>query len=380
MEKYDVIIVGAGPAGSTAGYYTNNLNVLIIDKFDFPRDKACGGGLLNSRDWPAEFANFKNIETKLQKYSTSSIKAYWNKMLVASFAPKHFFDQVKRTEFDHLLLLEALAKPNVAFQKFNLKKIRKTTQGFIISNGEKEIFARFLVGADGAYSLVSKFLGNPPPNINNSGLCLEYDIVCEKKSLDVHLIGRFGREIGYSWIFPTIDGYYVGLGMVRKIKKPLKTYLNALLRWGVEKEFLPKDYVIRKVLGGTDPLRVPKKYCTNNILLCGDAMGLVNGWSGEGIYYAMKSGKIAGKILTESQLDLKKRYRRKMRPLVREVFATPYIPPRFLTVNFFSLLFHLSLIPLPFGLMQKIKGVVLSFATRRIGLSKNSFYTPFWKL
>ena len=380
MEKYDLIIVGAGPAGSTAAYYTSNLNVLIIDKFDFPRDKACGGGLLNSRDWPAEFANFKKIEARLQKYSTASLKTYWNKMLVADFRPNHFFDQVKRAEFDHLLLLEALSKSNISFQKFNLKKITKTTQGFIISDNEKEIFARFVVGADGAYSLVSKFLGNPSPNIRNSGLCLEYDLVCEKKSLDVHLIGGFAREIGYSWIFPTIDGYYVGLGMVRKTRKPLKIYLDELLRWGVEKDFLPKDYQIRKTLGGTDPLHVPKKYCTNTILLCGDAMGLVNGWSGEGIYYAMKSGKIAGKILSESLLDLEKRYTRKMRPLVRAVFATPYIPPRFLTVNFFSLLFHLSLIPLPFGVMRKIKGFVLSFATRRIGLPKNSFYEPFWRL
>jgi geranylgeranyl reductase family protein len=384
MEKYDVIIVGAGPAGSTAAYYTNNLKVLIIDKFDFPRDKACGGGFLNSHDWHLEFANFKKIEAKLQKYSTSSLRAYWNKMLVASFAPNHFFDQIKRAQFDHLLLLEALTKSNVSFQKFNLKKIKKyaleNQSGFIISDGEKEIFAQNIVGADGAYSLVSKFLGNPPPSINDSGLCLEYDIVCEKKSLDVHLIGGFAREIGYSWIFPTLDGYYVGLGMVRKTRKPLKIYLDELLHWGVKKDFLPKNYQIRKIMGGTDPLRVPKKYCTENILLCGDAMGLVNGWSGEGIYYAMKSGKIAGKILSESLLDLEKRYRQKMRPLVRAVFATPYIPPRFLTVTFFSLLFHLSLIPLPFGIMQKIKGFVLSFATRRISLPKNSFYKPFWKL
>lgn len=384
MEKYDVIVVGAGPAGSTASYYIENLRVLIIDKFDFPRDKACGGGLLNSRDWPAEFANFKNIEPKLKKYSTSSIKTYWNKMLVADFKPTHFFDQVKRSEFDHLLLKEALSKSNISFQKFNLKKIsesiQESKQGFIISDGTTEIFSRFLIGADGAYSAVSSFLGNPPPSINKSGLCLEYDIVCEKKSLDVHLIGGFGREIGYSWIFPTLDGYYVGLGMVRKTRKPLKEYLDELLRWGVEKEFLPKDHTIRKILGGTDPLKVPKKYCTNKIMLCGDAMGLVNGWSGEGIYYAMKSGKIAGKTLTENQNDLEKIYKQKIQPLIREVFATPYIPPRFITVNFFSLLFHLARIPLPFGIMQKIKGFILSFATRRNKLPKKSFYVPFQKL
>lgn len=223
-------------------------------------------------------------------------------------------------------------------------------------------------------------MGNKPPSVNHAGICLEYDIVCEKKSLDVHLIGGFGREIGYSWIFPTTDGYYVGLGMVRKTKKPLRNYLDELLSWGIKKEFLPKKYQIRKIFGGTDPLKVPKKYATERIILCGDAAGLVNGWSGEGIYYAMQSGKIAGKTINENSANLEKKYKENIKSLVKEVSVTPWIPPRFITVNLFAILFHLALIPLPFGIMQKIKGFVLSYATRRTRLSKESFYTPFEKL
>ena len=384
MEKFDLIIVGAGPAGSTAAFYTENLRVLVIDQFDFPRDKACGGGLLNSLDWPLEFANYKNIEPCLKKYPTSSIRAYWNKTQVAFFKPKHFFDQVNRAQFDQLLLEEALKKPNVTFQKFRVKEIQETTQdgerGFLLSDGEKRLFARFLIGADGAYSLVSRFLGNTPPNINQAGICLEYDLVCQKKSTDVHLIGGFGREIGYSWIFPTSDGYYVGLGMVRKTRFPLKKYLDDLVTWGVTKDFLPKDYQIRKIFGGTDPLKVPRKFCTDRIMLCGDALGLVGGWSGEGIYYALLSGKIAGKTISKSPENLQANYSRNIRPTIRQVSVTPYIPPRFLTVNFFSVLFHLSRIPLPFNIMQKIKGYVLSVATRRNKLPANSHYVPFEKL
>jgi flavin-dependent dehydrogenase len=350
---------------------------LIIDKFDLPRHKACGGGLLNSKDWHLEFENFQKIENQLEKYPTSSIRAYWNKMQVASFSPNHFFDQVKRFEFDNLLLQESLKKENVSFKKFHLKKITPLENGCILFDGKKEIFGKIIVGADGAYSAVSKFLGNRPPSVSQSGICLEYDIVSEKKSLDVHLIGGFGREIGYSWIFPTIDGYYVGLGVVKKPKKPLKNYLDELLTWGIEKEFLPKNYVIRKTFGATDPLEVPKKYATEKIILCGDAMGLVNGWSGEGIYYAMKSGKVAGQTISESLENLETRYKKNIRTIVKEVSVTPWIPPRFLTVNFFAILFHLALIPLPFGIMQRIKGFALSYATRRTRLPKGSFYVPF---
>lgn len=385
MEKYDVVIVGGGPAGSTVAYYAGDkLNILIIDKFDFPRHKACGGGLLNSRDWHLEFENFKKIENKLNKYSASSVKAYWNKMQVAHFKPNHFFDQVKRFEFDHLLLKTALEKQNVSFQKFHLLEIKNIVRdgekGFLLSDGKKEIYSNFIIGADGAYSAVSHFLGNNPPSINQAGICLEYDIVCEKKSTDVHLIGGFGRELGYSWIFPTSDGYYAGLGIVRKPKKTLKEHLENLIAWGIEKEFIPEKYEIRNVFGGTDPLRVSKKYCTDRVLLCGDAMGLVKIWSGEGIYYAMKSGKIAGQTISQDTNNIKKTYKKKIKPIIRDVYITPYIPPRFITVNFFSLFFHLSLIPLPFGLMQKIKGFIFSVATRRNNLPKGSCYVPFQKL
>jgi geranylgeranyl reductase family protein len=346
MEKYDVIIVGAGPAGSTAAYYISGLKVLLIDKFDFPRHKACGGGLMSSRDWHLELENYAKIKNKLTAYSCEAIKIYWNCEYIANRHFKHLFDQVDRYEFDDLLLKEALKKNNVTFLKFDLQKIKKTIfegkNGYVISDGQKNIFATQLIGADGVHSKVSKFLGNRPPKRHQIGYCLECDIVCEKKDLNVHVVAGYLHEIGYGWIFPTATGYQVGIGIVRKPKKELQYYLKAFMAWTIKQNILPEQHEIKKTFGGALPLKVVKTYCTGSILLCGDAMGLVKILTGEGIYYAMMSGKNAGLALSHNQKKLKKIYKKKMRPLIRDTFITPYIPPKIFTLTFWAVFFRIA--------------------------------------
>ncbi len=346
MEKYDVIIVGAGPAGSTAAYYTSGLKVLIIDKADFPRHKACGGGLMSSRDWHLELENYAKIKDKLTAYSCEAIKIYWNCEYIANRRFKHLFDQISRYEFDDLLLKEALKKDNVTFLKFDLQKIKKTTfegkSGYIISDGERNIFATYLVGADGVYSKVSKLLGNPVRKNFETGYCLECDIVCEKKDFNVHVVAGYLKEIGYGWIFPTAQGYQVGVGIVRKSRHDLQYYLDNFIKWTIGEKILPEQHEIKKNFGGALPLKVVRTYCTNDILLCGDAMGLVKILTGEGIYYAMLSGKNAGLALSKHRKNLKKNYKKKMRPLIWDTFLTHYIPPKIFTLTFWTIFFRIA--------------------------------------
>jgi len=207
MESYDVVIVGAGPSGSTAAYYIDNLKVLIIDKFDFPRYKSCGGGLMSGKDWSLELENFKKIEKKIKSaHDCRSLKIYWNNIFVASRTYKHLFTQVDRFEFDNLLLNEALNKENVSFLKFELKEIKKENDLISLSDGEKKIFCSYLIGADGVHSKVAKFLKNKNLKIREVGHCTEIDLKCNKISNDVHVSPGYGWEIGYSWNFPTATG------------------------------------------------------------------------------------------------------------------------------------------------------------------------------
>jgi geranylgeranyl reductase family protein len=346
MEKYDVVIVGAGPAGSTAAYYTSGLKVLIVDKAEFPRHKACGGGLMSSRDWHLELKNYAKIKDLLTAYSCQAIKIYWNCEYIANRHFKHLFDQIDRYEFDDLLLKEALKKDNVTFLNFDLQKIKKTIfkgkVGYVLSDGQKSIFTTYLIGADGVHSKVAKFLGNPPLKRHQIGYCLECDIACEKQDLNVHVVAGYLREIGYGWIFPTASGYQVGIGLVRKPKKELHYYLDNFIAWTIAQKILPPKHEIKKTFGGALPLKVAKKYCTANILLCGDAMGLVKTLTGEGIYYAMLSGKNAGITLSHNRTALKKHYQKKMRPLIWDTFLTPYIPPKIFTLTFWTVFFRVA--------------------------------------
>jgi geranylgeranyl reductase family protein len=380
MEMYDVIVVGAGPAGSTAAYYIDGLKTLIIDRYEFPRHKACGGGLMSARDWPLEFENFANIESKIEsRYSNDTCRVYWNKTFAGARRFKHFFDQVDRSEFDNLLLQEAIAKENVTFQKFTLQKMRRGTidkkQGYILSDGKQELFASFVIGADGMLSKVSEFLGNKPRKRHQYGICLEYDITCEKiLDNDVPVSMGWGYEIGYAWVFPTQKGYYVGIGMVRETREVAQAYLDRYLAWSVKKGWIPKEHTITRTFGAVIPLKIVNRYCSHGVVLCGDAMGTVSVLIGEGIYFAMKSGKIAGQTLSASTEDLRKRYRANIRPVVKEVTYTPYIPPKIFVLSFFSIFFMVGKVIDWFNLT--VVNIPIDFVTRRI-LHRHRLRTSF---
>jgi geranylgeranyl reductase family protein len=347
MERYDVVVVGGGPAGSTAAYHIDGLKTLVVDKYDFPRFKACGGGLMSCRDWSAEFANFAAIESELAASAqpTDTLQMYWDETYTASRTFKHLFDQVSRDRLDDLLLKEALKKENVSFRRFAVDSIRYTIEGgvkwYILSDGKEDIYTRHIIGADGTFSRVAHFLRNRLRKPHKYGTCLEYSLECERKTSDVVVNAGYGGEIGYSWIFPTTTGYYVGLGVVRPPRKVLKQMLDEYMQWSVDQGFIPAQYTIKKTFGAAIPLSVVSRYCSDGVLLCGDAMGTVNVLIGEGIYYAMKSGKIAGETISESTEHLRRRYKRAIRPVIWEIFITPYIPHRIITVNFWKVVFAL---------------------------------------
>ena len=377
MNNSDIVIVGAGPAGSTAAYYINNYNVLILDKCSFPRDKACAGGLFNSKDWSKEFENFKKIKNKIKFVSNKNLCFYCDKKQIFRRENKHLFDKINRYHFDNLLLKETLKKKNIKFLKFNLKSITQNKESFILKDGNRIIKTKYIIGADGWNSKISEFIGNKKRSIKDYGLCLEYDIICKKKNKDVHLMYFWNNELGYAWVFPSINGYYLGLGFVGKTKKSIKSNLEELLKYSVKKGIVPKKYKIKRIFGAPDPLTTVDKYCNDRIILCGDALGLVNQISGEGIYFAMKSGKFAGKTIDSELNNIKKSFKIKIKPLIKEVTIIKKIPPKFIPVTLFKMFFKLCSWELPFKLNHKFQNTFLNRFFRRYNLPKNSYYTKY---
>ncbi len=374
--RVPVVVVGAGPAGSTAAYHIPNRDVLIIDRKRFPREKSCGGGLLNARDWHKIFPNFAEIKDQIATcHSAEDIEMYWNEKPIF-FRKGHIFDHVRRKEFDYLLLNAALRKSNVSFRCFNAASIERRDGKIIISNGRDEIISDVVIGCDGWDSVVSRHLGNKPPNLEKReyGTCFEYDITCAPIG-HTRIMFAWKQEVGYAWVFPTSTGCYVGVMCIGTPRRPLKEYVDELVQFCLGCGIIHRPYWIERRFGAPDPIHVPRTYYAgNNMLLAGDAMGLVKQITGEGIFFAMLSGMIAGQVI-ERGGEIAIEYANRIAHAVKEVTFLRNVPPRTFmmpALRAFALLMQYS----PIKRVQ-LQDAFLNALCRRRHLPEWSAYQPF---
>jgi len=241
----------------------------------------------------------------------------------------HFFDHVHRYDFDNLLLGAALDKPGVSFRVFNVKSIKHLEDGRIrLSDGAESLETRAVIGADGVSGPMSKTLGNPKRTHKEFGICLVHHIVCERPHEKAFIFYLWAGDLGYGYLFPTGDGYCIGVGFLGLDGKKVKQNLDDLVVYCVDHGLLPRGYSLQRKSGGLAPATVVDHVADDGILLVGDAAGLLNQLSGEGIYYAMRSGQIAGRILAESLDQAAPRYRQAVKPLLDDVTYFKSIRPR----------------------------------------------------
>lgn len=312
--NYDVIIVGAGPAGSTAAKYLaeKGFKVLLVDKEHFPREKPCGGGIpvntfkrfsyLNDYDLIECYSYGGFIHSPSLKYS---MKLSTEQPIIA---------MASRKEFDHGLA--KIAIENGAHFKDGKKvqdlKITDDKARIKLQDGSN-IESKMLVGADGIPSTIAKKSGLATQGeMVNVCVFQEYDVgenTLDKYSTEErlsHLHLMYEGIPGYAWIFPKKDRFNIGVGESMPYKKHsskkvrlidvYKSYFQLLK----EKEMIPKDLKIGKCKGGIVPAYPLEKTYSDRLILCGDAAGFINPVSGGGIYFAMASGEIASGIITNA--------------------------------------------------------------------------------
>ena len=310
--KYDVVIVGAGPSGSTAAknLAENGKKVLIIDKQKFPRDKPCGGAIptrvMKQFPYVEEFIN----SISYGSYTHSSSLKYTLKFV----REKPLLATVIRKDFDDGLVKLAV---NAGAMFLNSKTVKDVTtqkdKAVLLLDDNEKIEAKIVLGCDGMRSIVAE----------KTNLCKKMDDICicvvqeqpmstqqlQKYFTDkkiVHLFIKTQGIAGYGWVFPKKKHVNIGMGQFESavdsskarpnLKKSYKKYVELLK----EKKMLPKDFPIENVKGGTLPVFPIKKTYSDRVLICGDAAGFVNSITGEGIYYAMASGEMAANVALES--------------------------------------------------------------------------------
>ena len=286
---YDVVVVGAGPAGSVTARecVKAGIKTLLVDKEKFPRPKVCGGGVTSKAYSLLGGLPDDVVEASCTRFFLRHGDHYYRK----EFDKPCVYTTNRSVLDDYLAGLAVMA--GAEFRDESLAEdFKRIPGGLKISVGGGAVSTRMLVGADGVNSRVSCFMGNRQGDTRHILSC-EVDVPKDKyrgvgDTLEFHLdLPRYG----YSWVFPKKDHYNVGvgglLGRCGDLNKALELFLSRLQAgYGYEPRF------------GLIPFgEFREKIVADNILLAGDAAGFAEPLTGEGIFFAVKSGMLAAETI-----------------------------------------------------------------------------------
>jgi geranylgeranyl reductase family protein len=310
----DVIVVGAGPAGATAArrLARAGMRVLIVERFALPRQKPCGGGISTR-----VFVRFPYLQEALAAVPHLPVSSLYLEgpsgevFRMRSDGPAVVL--IRRIEFDHLLVRLAIEAGARVTAPAAVAQVEQDAEGVTLKLRDgRRLRAPIVIAADGVNSVIARRLGMNTgwPAAHLALDMMEETPVAKLRTSEPETLSVFygyrGAH-GYAYVFPKREHVNVGLG-----------YLLPYFREQVEEApyTLQQRFVselrARGLMTGESrrehftpfliPIGGPLRHTTRGrVLLAGDAGGFVNGYSAEGIYYAMVTGDLAAGAVLESR-------------------------------------------------------------------------------
>jgi geranylgeranyl reductase family protein len=289
MKIWDAIVVGAGPAGCAAAYdlAVHGRDVLLLDKSDFPRQKACAGGLTVK----AVKALRYSIEPVVrQRIAEMRVERDSGRTAILRRRSAFCFMTV-RQELDYYCFRQTIAA-GARLQRIGaIRAITQETSGVTLSADGDLLRARFLVGADGVHSRVRQLMAMDSGWFRRA-FALEATVPLPDASTQDLVFDFAAVRGGYGWTFPKGDHLNIGLYSYAADEKINRARLSAYIR--SRSRVTDADCVIGQYAGFG---AAQHKYGDGRIFLAGDAGGFVDPLTGEGIYFAIASGQAAASAI-----------------------------------------------------------------------------------
>ena len=314
----DVLVVGAGPAGSAAAAWAarDGADVVLVDAATFPRDKTCGDGLT-----PRAIGELKRLglEDWLRAHTVNQgLRAHgFGQTLLLPWPGGSLPDwgsAVARTELDDHLRTTAIKAGATAVDGHRAVDVRRdgdrvTGVVFKTADGPVEIGCRRLVVADGVRSPLGKVLGREWHRETVYGVAGRSYIASEMSddpwiSSHLELRGQDGAILsGYGWIFPLGTGEVnLGVGTLATAKRPAEIAIKPLMSYYAEER--REEFQLSGDLRMPTSALLPMGGAVSNVAgpnwaLIGDAAACVNPLNGEGIDYGLETGRLVAEMMAE---------------------------------------------------------------------------------